>query len=202
MESSSGPIPILSTDDLDPDDARSQEIVTVSYIFPELTLLSPHSFYISVPVSPVLPIPVIFSDDLTSTTSTVARTFSHFPPLQLTISLSENYPLESPPSIKLESPWLANDVITRLQQELAGLWEDIRDQVLYAVIDHLIQAAEVAFVQDKEAVSLVLPKILEEQLVTFNKKASKEVFDRGTYECGVCLGKSLQSECCRIFDST
>lgn len=187
MESSLGNVSHLSVliEDLDLDCERSQEIVTVSCIFPELTLLSPHSFYILLPISPIPPLSVTFSDD---STSTVTRTLNHLPPLKLTVSLPESYPLESPPNIRLESSWVAKDVLIRLHGELLKLWEEIRDQVLYAVIDHLIQAAEVAFQKKIGAESLILPKSLEEELILFNKRSLKEVFEKGTYECGVCLG--------------
>jgi len=173
----------LSVDDLDQDDERSSEIATVSYIFPELTLLGPHSFSLSIAVSPGSPILVVFSDD-----SAAARTLSHLPPLQLTVALPESYPLEAPPNIKLESAWVTKEILARLHKELVSLWEEMRDQVLYAVIDHLIQRAEEAFIQDRAAESLMVSKDLEEELIAFNKKALKDEFNRGTYECGVCLG--------------
>ena len=174
---------LLSIGDLDQDDERSSEIATVSYIFPELTLLGPHSFALSIPVSPVPPIPVVFSDE-----SAVTRTISHFPPLQLTVTLPESYPLETPPNIKLESTWVTKETLMRLHKGLVGLWEEITDQVLYAVIDQLVQKAEEAFIHERGMESLVVSKGLEEELIAFNKKALKDEFNKGTYECGVCLG--------------
>jgi len=190
MESPSLHISSLSVDDLGQDDERSSEITTVSYIFPELTLLGPHSFTLSIAVSPVSPIPVVFSDE-----SVAARTICHFPPLQLTVTLPESYPLEAPPNIRLESTWVTKEILTRLHKELVGLWEEVRDQMLYAVIDHLVQKAEEAFIHGRGTESLVVSKNLEEELIAFNKKSLKDEFNKGTYECGVCLGMPILPPC-------
>ena len=181
------PTPLLSMDDLDPDDEHSQELLTVSYIFPELKILSNHAATISIPVAPEPPISVVFHDDMTST---APRTIPHLPPLQLAVVMPEKYPQEAPPDIKLASLWLSEDVVLRLRTELVGLWKDSRDQVLYAMIDHLVQAAERGFDQ-ADGSAAVFPKILEEELISFNKMMLKNVFNQGTYECGVCLGKLL-----------
>ncbi|KAF8423509.1 hypothetical protein BGX38DRAFT_1238581 [Terfezia claveryi] len=162
MEPPSLHISSLCIDDLDQDDERSSEIATVSYIFPELTLLA-SLLYLSIAVSPAFPVLVVFSDE-----PVVARTISHFPPLQLT----------------LESTWVTKETLARLHKELVGQWEEIRDQVLYAVIDHLVQKAEVAFTYGRGTESLVVSKDLEEQLIAFNKKSLKDEFNKGTYECG------------------
>ncbi|KAF8471980.1 RWD domain-containing protein [Kalaharituber pfeilii] len=187
----------FSVTDLNPGDERSQELVTVSYIFPELTFLGPHSAYISIPISPEPPVPVVFSGEKAQ--SNESRTISHFPPIQATFTLPPDYPCNAPPVVKLESVWVTESTISKIQSELLDLWRDTKDQVLYAIIDHLVQAALRAFDQADSGNPLVLPECLEADISSFNKKALKEEFNKGTYVCGVCLEPKKGSACHRLF---
>jgi E3 ubiquitin-protein ligase RNF14 len=122
----------------------------------------------------------------------------HLPPLQLRISLPDGYPSEKPPEFKLSvSPqWISSDVLNQLLQDGERLWEEFgHDQVVFAYIDHLQQAAERGFdvgegEGDGEGEERVL-EIKQEMkiaLLDFDKQAKKEKFDKETFNCGVCLG--------------
>jgi E3 ubiquitin-protein ligase RNF14 len=118
---------------------------------------------------------------------------SHLPPLKLDIVLPSGYPASNPPRFALStSPsWLPAHTIRELEEYGEQIWEDFgRDQVVYSYIDHLQQAAERGFdlVKSRNA-PFEIPQDLKIALLDFDIKAKKETFHKGTFDCGVCLGK-------------
>ena len=86
---------VLTAEDLtSSDDERSQELATLTYIFPdELTLHSPFSATVKLPVAPLDPISIQF------TPSNTVETFAHLPELSITFTLPESYPATTPPEL-------------------------------------------------------------------------------------------------------
>ncbi|RPB16165.1 RWD-domain-containing protein [Morchella conica CCBAS932] len=186
-------------------DERSQELATVAAIYPELHPLSPTSATIQLPVSPLIPVPVLFQDENPTTTTTNKNTknqpllpISHFPPLTLLCTLPSGYPKTAPPTITLSThpPWLPAPVITRLQSEIAALWEDYgREQTVYTAIDHIATCAERAF---DIAPPLALPARMKAAMAEYNDTTVRAVFTAGTYECGICLEPKKGGVCHRV----
>lgn len=119
---------------------------------------------------------------------------SHLPPLTLQIELQNGYPAEKPPVfyVATNPPWLPRDVLGRLRGQGATLWEDLgRDQVVFAYIDHLQQAAESGFDLTDP---LRVPQDLKIALLDFDSKARRQKFEQETFDCGVCLG--ISTPCC------
>lgn len=113
---------------------------------------------------------------------------SHLPPLSLQIELQNGYPVEKPPVffVATNPSWLPRDVLGHLREQGATLWEDLgRDQVVFAYIDHLQQAAESGF---DLTVPLRVPQDLKIALLDFDSKARRQKFEQETFDCGVCLG--------------
>lgn len=170
----------ISIDDFDQEDERCLELITTTYIYPELNILTPHLASIQIPLSAALPVAITFRN---KSGQCSLQKISHLPPLQLVIEMPEGYPTISPPDIELTSSWIPESVTEELDCKIHRLWEDTKEGVLYAAIDLIQQGAETAFGISE------LESSLEEELVSFNKKSLKEVFNTGTYECGVCLGE-------------
>ena len=129
------------------------------------------------------------------TSEDVSR-LSHLPALELTISLPEGYPAEKPPVFHLESQysWLPTTKLKELGEAGHTLWEELgRDQVVFSYIDHLREAAERGFdmVRADDQVLEVSPD-LKVSLLDFDLKAKREKFERETFECGICLGRSCE----------
>ena len=126
---------------------------------------------------------------------------SYLPPLSLRIELPENYPATSSPSISLSisPPWLPHRILKALRDDCSRMWEELgRDQVVYAYIDHLQQAAENAFSLASEGMETQLPSDLKLALLDFDLKTKREHFERGTFDCGICLEPKKGLNCHRM----
>lgn len=123
---------------------------------------------------------------------------SHLPALNLRLSLPDGYPAEKPPVFYLESQysWLPDQKLQELREAGHTIWEDLgRDQVVFSYIDHLREAAERGFdmAQADDQVLEVSPD-LKVSLLDFDLKAKRAKFERETFECGICLGRSYQQD--------
>lgn len=202
-------------------DERSEELETLSAIYPELiTDTSNHDAFsaqIEIPVAPTEPLLVRFipstnsgqvmkKDSRRDSVPSVRKAFverdvhlSHLPPITLFAKLTPNYPTSDPPEVRLESRlgWLSKDLIVELEQEAAKLWEDSgRCQILFAYIDHVQQAAERGFdICSSADGCLVLSSSFESDLVGYDAQKKQELFEAGTYDCGVCLDRKKGSMC-------
>ena len=132
--------------------------------------------------------------EVTTPTKEDATQLSHLPALNLTLSLPEGYPAERPPVFHLTSQysWLPNGKLEELQEAGHALWEELgRDQVVFSYIEHLREAAERGFdmVQADDQVLEISPA-LKVSLLDFDLKAKRAKFERETFECGICLGRS------------
>ena len=118
----------------------------------------------------------------------------HLPALNLTLSLPKGYPAEKPPAFHLTSQysWLPNGKLEELQEAGHTLWEELgRDHVVFSYIEHLREAAERGFdmAQADDQVLEISPA-LKVSLLDFDLKAKRAKFERKTFECGICLGRS------------
>lgn len=123
---------------------------------------------------------------------------SHLPTLSLQLSLPEGYPAEKPPVFYLESQysWLPEQKMQELRKAGHTLWEELgRNQVVFRYIDHLREAAERGFdmAQADDQVLEVSPD-LKVSLLDFDLKAKRAKFERETFECGICLGRTCKGD--------
>ncbi|EXJ91549.1 hypothetical protein A1O3_00097 [Capronia epimyces CBS 606.96] len=129
-----------------------------------------------------------------------AHELSHLPPVALRITLPEGYPAVKPPviSISVTPPWLSSSVLNRLREDCARLWEELgHDQVVYTYIDHVQQEAEQAFGLAREA-DVQVPSDLKLALLDFDLKTKQEIFEKETFDCGICLEPKKGSNCHRL----
>ena len=120
---------------------------------------------------------------------------SHLPALNLQISLPQGYPAEKPPIFYLESQysWLPEQKVQELRIAGHALWEELgRDQVVFSYLDYLREAAERGFdIAQADDQALEFPPDLKVSLLDFDLKAKRAKFERETFECGICLGRSF-----------
>ena len=201
------------------EDERAIELSSLQAIFPELILDSgdPFAASISLPVNPIEPVPVVFSplaggaaqdssdasNGLAKTNREVAdgvvphtvKSLSHLPPLALKVQLPNGYPAHKPPVFQLstESSWLPQSIVDRLEKEGPKLWEAMgKDQVVYSYVDFLQQVADDAFGLAKgKGEAVQLSQDLETSLLDFDLKTRRTKFEQETFECGICLGNTL-----------
>ncbi len=127
---------------------------------------------------------------------------SHLPPLTLQVALPEGYPAGNPPKINFFTlpSWLPDCALSRLKDEVNGLWEEYgRDQVLYYIIDHLQQAAERGFdLVQGEVEALEVSQDMKIELLDYDIKSKRAIFEKETFECGVCLEPKKGAVCHRL----
>ncbi|KAI5791515.1 RWD domain-containing protein [Pyronema domesticum] len=168
------------------DDERSQELFTIASIYPdEITLLSPFSASLVLPVIPLSPLTLQFA-------SSPPLQLRYLPPIKAIFDLPESYPASEPPRIEIitQPEWLPENILQELKKECDELWEEGM-QTVYAVVDNIQQFTEGGFGGSK----MVLPDELREEMVKFDQDAQREVFAKGTYDCGICLEPKKGAQC-------
>ena len=192
-------------------DERTIELSALAAIFPEI-ILHPYidsnndrkQASLEIQVEPIEPIslrtlvladtaiPVGIPSEAISTDDSAreVHNLSHLPPVKVEFSLPASYPSEEPPIVLISTQysWLGKQKLQELETAAYSLWEDVgRDQVLYAYVDHLREAADDGFgIRDGLKVSQDMKVVL----LDFDLKAKRAKFERETFDCGVCLGWS------------
>ena len=188
-------------------DERIEELETLQSIYPELVYdptTSPFTAHLELLVAPTKPLPVIFENlengsvppKATQAEKDVHR-LAYLPPLRVHVELPAQYPAETPPKVELStSPlWLPIDAIARLQKEAHSLWEEYSGgQMLFAYVSYLQEAAESTF----DLAEIALPNSLKDELLQYSQRMKKELFDKETFECDVCLNPKKGSLCYRM----
>ena len=184
--------------------------------------IDPFSASIELPVNPARPLAVTFvpgsgvaiptallkppssnSTEDESTNTNVAQLndnsvhlLSHLPPLLLTLKLPDGYPSNQAPKLCLDShsSWIPKKKIDELRLAGYSVWEDLgHDQIVFAYIDHLQQAAEDGFGFNSDGKhTLRLSPELEIPLLDYDLKSKRAKFEQETFECGICLGEFTQ----------
>ncbi|KAI9885465.1 MAG: hypothetical protein M1823_002733 [Watsoniomyces obsoletus] len=129
---------------------------------------------------------------------------SHLSPLLLRCRLEDGYPEERPPTfeIKTELSWLPLTTVQSLLDHGKHMWEDLgKGPMLFDFIDYLQNAAGDVFdlVDEKGVLQLdELSPETEVALIEFDRDAKQKEFDRGTFECSICLTPKKGSSCYRL----
>jgi len=189
------------------------ELDSISAIFPEMVRHGSHSASLDIPVSLIQPVSVLFPPtavkvapppaSLFETLSTFqpaiasvkaadgeTRHLWNLPPLTVEITLRHGYPADVPPDVKLgsQSSWIPASKLAELERGAREMWEEFgHDQVFFAYIDSLQQAAEDAFGLAATGGTLEIAPELKVALLDFDIKTKQAKFDRETFDCGVCL---------------
>jgi E3 ubiquitin-protein ligase RNF14 len=180
-------------DDTEPDDERAEELNTLQSIYPELVIgaANPYCATLDLLVAPAKPLPVTFKpgEDI--------ERLSYLPSLHIDIVLPSTYPTDTPPSIGLSTipSWLPPNVSQKLIDEAKSLWEEYGGgMILFSYISSIQEQTETAFGLD----DLTLPSDLHQELVAYSKKMTRELFDKETFDCEVCLEPKKGSVCYRM----
>jgi E3 ubiquitin-protein ligase RNF14 len=166
------------------------------------------------PVLPTPPTSVETDEDIGAVTGTKRKLvqatedtrdvhrLAHLPPLILHIHLPEGYPSAKPPDFELSTapPWLPKAKLKSLKADGVRLWEELgKDQVVFTYIDHLQQLAENGLnltgdLQDDVSLS----SDMKLALLDFDLKTKRELFEKETFDCGVCLEPKKGVHCRRL----
>lgn len=198
------------------EDERVEELGSLTAIFPELSIdpAKPFTASLELPITPTTPLLARFLPTVAVENETYAGVatngaaierdvrLTQLPPITLHIDLPEPYPNDEPPKVQLttQHDWLPKEKLAELEAEVANLWEEYGHcQILFSYIDSLQQAAERGFDFHHSAEGcLVLPAGQESTLVAFAVKKEQETFNKGTFDCGICLEPKKGSACYRM----
>ena len=166
------------------------------------------------PVLPTPPTSVETDDDTNAITETGRKAvkaignnadthnLAHLPPLVLHIHLPEGYPSTKSPvfDISTSPPWIPKAKLEDLKADGERLWEELgQDQVVFTYIDHLQQLAEDGFGLGGNLQNDVrLSSDLKLALLDFDLKTKRELFEKETFDCGVCLEPKKGLHCHRL----
>ena len=212
------------------EDERTIELSSIQAIFPELVLdpSDPYTATLELPVTPLTPVRIQFSQPSADAASTQLLTpptsedpsqdgkqqlevngrdeietheLEHLPSLKLGIQLHENYPAEEPPEVTLvvTPPWLSRATLESLIIDCTRLWEKMgRDQVVFSYIDHLQQQAEAAFRLTQNDHPVPMRSDIKLALLDYDFKTRRKIFEQGTFDCGICLEPKKGNHCHRL----
>ncbi|KAL6707097.1 hypothetical protein ACN47E_004849 [Coniothyrium glycines] len=174
-------------------DERAEELDTLQSIYPELQVdpTSPYIAHLELLVAPTKPLPITFEPE--NDTQRIA----YLPPLRIQVDLPAEYPTDAPPNVQITTApaWLPERIRLRLAAEARSIWDEYGGgTVLFAYISSLQEQAENAF--DLEDLSL--PSSLRTALLNFSRRMKKELFDKETFDCEVCLEPKKGSVCYRM----
>lgn len=174
-------------------DERIEELDTLQSIYPEL-VIDPGNRYkasLDLLVAPMKPLPVTFTPE------EIVERLAYLPSLHVQLDLPVEYPNEASPHVKITtSPqWLPESSAQKLADGVKLLWDEYgRGMVLFAYISSLQEQAEACFGVDE----LSLPTSMRNQLLDYNQQMKRELFDRETFDCEVCLEPKKGSACYRM----
>ncbi|WPK23328.1 hypothetical protein PUMCH_000566 [Australozyma saopauloensis] len=183
------------------EDPRSEELETLKAIFDETIEIRDAEFCGRFRIH--FPLPHEIEVRLLDVEGLVLRvgSISHLPPLVLAFRLPENYPSDSPPLLVLESPILQDLQRSQLISELNEKWEEVRDFVMYTVVDVLQEkAAALAPLQFfGHLVDTFTDPMLFDTIIDSDALRKRELFEMNTFTCDICQAE-LKGDRCTEFD--
>ncbi|CAG9943266.1 unnamed protein product [Clonostachys rosea f. rosea IK726] len=204
--------------DSDSDDPRYSELETLEAIYPEIRhpdIQDKFTFEIELPVEPQAPVTVTFPAAVTSETALAdnlgqpleaevdSSQVTYLPSLTLRITLPKGYPEDNPPiaHVSTNPQWLPQTTIEKLVGDGPRLWDEAgRDMVAFTYIDHVQRAAEDVFGITSSDGTLQVASEHKLAVLDYDIKAKRAAFEKGTYECGICLDPKKGSKCHKMLD--
>lgn len=203
----------------DDNDVRAVELSTIAAIYPEelrIDELDPYSFTIELPVSLSKPLIVRFPaaseatapvpQDPTIGSALAAadsQELTNLPSLEIHIALPVGYPEMKPPVVRVSTspPWLSAEILQRLEGSAERLWNEMgRDQVVFGYIDDVQQAADGVFGLVGQDNTLEVAPEHKIAILDYDSMAKRRAFERGTFDCGICLDPKKGAVCHRMLD--
>lgn len=188
------------------EDERYMEVEAVQAVYPELELLPENDNglcgKLDIAVNLLTPVSLVCQDKNGNNETTESyHVVSHLPPLALTFELPTGYPESVAPVFQVSSTWLPQHLQQTLIPDLLKLWEDTRDQVLYAAIDALYQQAETGFgISNSGTLVLDLSSnaTLKDQLLDYDLLSTQKDFSLQTFKCQICQYSRKGSVCTQL----
>lgn len=173
------------------DDPRHWELEAISSIYPELKRAKDgYAFTLEFSPDLVAPMEVAFKFGGEEGRA-VHFQIQYLPKLEVEMVLPDGYPESVAPELSISAKWLPKDTKERLEQEAKDIWERNGGvESVFDIVDQIQRYGEEGFDLAKDGVWNA-PTELIDVLPHWDRLRKKEIFDQGTYMCGVCLGRVL-----------
>lgn len=169
------------------DNLRLQELETLKAIFAENVDIDMCTFSGSISINASFPAETTIR--LLTSDSTLLRhtKVSHICAISLNFVLPEGYPASDPPLLEVSSPLLTETARTALLAKFHELWTEVRDQMLFTIID-LLQEKTTQVLHDLfgQSVHEFADPTLYETVVDFDRLRKQQLFQLQTFTCEIC----------------
>lgn len=183
---------------MDEPDLRAEELATIEAIYQDLAAVDLETF------SGTVHVPIVLDGEVSVKLSAlqesvISTSVSYLPSVDLCFWLPEKYPYEEPPRFELQSPILEKTVLSGISSELVTLWNDLKDQVLFTMVDFLQQKTEeYANIIGSEYIKCNGDQALYQQLIVHDEEKRKFSFENASFTCEICQ-RHLKGDKCVKF---
>ncbi|CAJ0748225.1 24462_t:CDS:2 [Entrophospora sp. SA101] len=125
----------------------------------------------------------------------------YLPPINITFSMTKNYPFDEILKFDLECCWLTKDSIKQLENQLEKIWQEEKDVVLFRFAE-FIQNNTLDFLNISS--SLVLFDefngftTLKSIMSTYNQQGLYQNFTNNHFNCAICLEEKRGEQCIQL----
>ncbi|KAK6202331.1 uncharacterized protein RJT21DRAFT_1738 [Scheffersomyces amazonensis] len=180
------------------EDPRIQELQSCQVIFPNLDI-----DYGGLKGCLAIPFTIEHGLDINlSVNSKVTETVKlhNLPAMILNFQLPEEYPDDKPPKLYIKCNLLTSNRIKQLELALYDIWNDMKDHVLFSMIDYLHDR-----IQNHVMDLIANPyEIIDAQtyleLINFDRTIKQQEFENKTFSCEICQ-QDYKGIKCEIIES-
>lgn len=135
----------------------------------------------------------------TCTKAALSAPVIHLPPLVLSFSISQGYPMDIPPQFDVTCKFLSKSILTSMRAELLKLWESYHDQVLYSMVDHLnIETECLENLLPNKVIDCDRDEELYQHLIEHNRMAVLDAFEAKIHLCQICQNDVSGTKCLKF----
>ncbi|GEQ70417.1 hypothetical protein JCM33374_g4094 [Metschnikowia sp. JCM 33374] len=185
---------------MDEYDLRSEELDTIKAIYEDLSIIdtSTQSGTVLVPI--VLDGEISVRLEVADPKVSLSTKVAFLPPVSFTFVLPEKYPYEAPPDIEIQSVVLAADTVSQIGADLAQMWYEMKDQVLFSMIDFIQQKTHEYADEISDKTIFCNKQELYEKLRAYDQEKRLDSFNGSTFNCEICQRDLKGDKCVKFSD--
>lgn len=176
------------------EDVREEELTALEAIYPEVVRSKDVEYggSIQVPVDSDEGVSVLFDEH----GSTDVYCVHHLPPIDVSFELPDGYPTRKPPLVRVACAWMEPAMLRRLTKNALQIWDDQRDQVLFAILDGIRE--DVSSGRWAGGAQVSVPGALRQTILEFDGSAEQSRFEQQTFKCDICQNFRKGEACTRL----
>ncbi|RLV91793.1 Translation termination inhibitor protein ITT1 [Spathaspora sp. JA1] len=119
----------------------------------------------------------------------------NLPPIHFRFTLPETYPHDAPPIINLKSDIISSNKLTQLSDKLNSIWIEYKDQIIFILIDTLLETTQYKLSQLIETPIRTDNAQLYSEILEYDKLIKLQEFNNQTFNCQICQMNNLGLNC-------